>query len=491
MSQPRLYQWTLRAAVVLIAVIASVHVGLRSQLLPSARVDLGGAELNVVHGFQKMMLGRPLYEDPERPPFDVMQYPPAYYALCAGIGEVLHVDPYDTRSLFLLGRVVSLALNLLTCLMVFLLCRACDVERWLAVAVGALTFTLFTEHFYARVDSLYAFFFTATLLAYARWSLDEQRTRLLLLAGMLSVLCVLSKQTGILVLGILLLHLLIGRNYRALLLFVSSAIITMGVGLLLTLQHTTWEVLTDNIVQGIANGMTRTMYIELLDPSTYKYYVGWHIAAAILIAAQLRTADPVGRFFAIAMGASFLFGAVTGLKHGSNINYLFEAHLLVFVAGARWSSLRRGRWQMAVTVVAMLYAVFFATYRTRILHKRLGTAAYEQLQEALYRADVRTRDVLVHELGLQPQEHVLITYRGHLELLLNGQGFLDQKDIIEWSTRPLFDYAAFDQAMTSGTVRYVISDAPVDTVHMLGHAYPLGEEVRVVEGRHIHTLTAH
>ncbi|MCC6542833.1 MAG: hypothetical protein IT225_11495, partial [Flavobacteriales bacterium] len=96
---------------------------LRGRLLLQHRTELGGVEHNVIHGIQKVMLGQTLYEDPERPPFDVIQYTPGYYVLCASIGKVIGLEGDDARSIFLLSRTVSLLLWVLTGTLVHAACR--------------------------------------------------------------------------------------------------------------------------------------------------------------------------------------------------------------------------------------------------------------------------------------------------------------------------------------------------------------------------------
>ena len=64
--------WANRVLLAVLLAVVAWHFALRVQLIADHRVDLGGAEINVVYGAQKILLGRPLYEDPEQPPFDVM-----------------------------------------------------------------------------------------------------------------------------------------------------------------------------------------------------------------------------------------------------------------------------------------------------------------------------------------------------------------------------------------------------------------------------------
>ncbi len=481
-----LFLWLQRIGTIAILCIALLHAAFRIQAIPDDRVDLGGAEINLVYGTQKLLLGRPLYENPEQPPFDVMQYTPLYYHSCAWIASMLAIDPHDTRMLYRVGRVYSLLLNVLLCVLVVGLCRSLEVDRWLSIAMASIGFCLLTEHFYARTDALYIVFFAAALLTHVRWTIGTRSYRTLLWTALLSSLCLLSKQSGVLIIGTIWLHLLAMRKWREAALYVLAVLIFFLLGMSFFLQDGSWHHFYQNTVQGIANGMTRTMYIELFDPPTYKYYILFHFVGAGLIVHGLRSGRAhTDRFLSLAIATTFAFGFITGLKHGSNINYLYEAHLLVLIGAARWVSNVspvRASW---AALAMLLFGVLFTTYRTRSLVARSGSEQQRIQANIAYRADLRVRDVLVNELGLLPSQKVFITYRGHLELLLNGQVSLPQKDIIEWSTKPLFNYEHFHRSMIDGSVRFVISDKPLDTLHFLGTTYGPYRTVRSVDGRSV------
>lgn len=478
--------WTKRIGIIAIVGIALMHAALRIHAITDDRVDLGGAEINIVYGTQKLMLGRPLYEDPAQPPFDVMQYTPLYYHSSAWLASMLDIDPHNTRALYRVGRVYSLLLNVLLCVLVFGLCRALQVDRWLALAVASIGLCLLTEHFYARTDALYIVLFVAALHAHLRWTTGDRGVRRLIWTALLSALCLLTKQTGVLIVGTIGLHLMLLKHWRAAILYAAVVLVVFSIGMVLFLEGGSWHHFFQNTVQGIANGMTRTMYIELLDPPTYKYYIVLHLAGiALIVRGAARHGALPDRFLGFAIASTFAFGLISGLKHGSNINYLYEAHLLVLVGAARWVSIvpsPRASW---AAPALLLFGVLFTTYRTRSLATRVGSEEQRIQATNAYLSDRRVNEVLVNELGLLPSEKVFITYRGHLELLLNGQGLLPQKDIIEWSTEPLFNYERFHRSMTDGSVHYVISDKPLDTLRFLGATYGPYATVRVVDGRYV------
>lgn len=476
--------WANRVLLAVLLAVVAWHFALRVQLIADHRVDLGGAEINVVYGAQKILLGRPLYEDPEQPPFDVMQYTPAYYAMLAGLAEILGVPAADTYGLFRINRIMALVMNLLTSALVYALCRAVGVTRWIAIAVALFALVLFTEHSFGRGDALYALLFAAALLVHAS-GLEQHRHRALLFTALLSVLCVLAKQTGLLVIGIIAFDLLLRRAWREAWIFAVAVAALGSIAALAIATSASGPYFLKNTVQGLANGISPSMYREFRDLATCKYYAPFHAALLVLVARAIAFGGRTDRFLASAGGLSLAFGLLAGLKSGSNLNYLFEAHLLASVLVARsWRG--TSRWPH---IAMLLFMILFARHRSVLLQRRTDVAEVER-HAAAYRADLAVHRALLNELGLKPAEKVLVTYRGHLELLLNGQGLVAQKDVVSWSVRDVYDLSAFIRMMDEGEVRYVIGESPRDTLRFRGHEWFPVRSVLEVEGRYVLQLPA-
>jgi len=476
--------WANRLLLALLLAVLAWHFALRVQLIADHRVDLGGAEINVVYGAQKVLLGRPLYEDPEQPPFDVMQYTPAYYTLLAGLADLSGVPPTDTCGLFRINRIMALVLNLITCALVYALCGAVGGLRQISIAVALFAFALFTEHFYGRGDSLYAMLFVAALLVHAR-GMEQHRRRALFLTALLSVLCVLAKQTGVLVIGIIVLDLLLRRAWREAWFFVVSLAVLAFPLLLAIAASGSGPHFLNNTVQGLANGISPSMFSEFRDLATYKYYAPFHAILLVLVARGIASGDRMDRFLALAGGLSLVFGLLAGLKSGSNLNYLFEAHLLALILATRSLRGPSGWPHMGM----LLFMLLFARHRSVLLQRRTDAVETER-HAAAHRADLAVHHALLNELELKPQDKVLITYRGHLELLLNGQGLVAQKDVVSWSVREVFDLSAFVRMMDEGEVRYVIGESPHDTLRFRGHEWYPVRTVLETEGRFVQQLPA-
>ncbi|MBL7952175.1 MAG: hypothetical protein JNM62_10695 [Flavobacteriales bacterium] len=467
------------------------NLHLRWEMLFQYRTELGGVEHNVVHGVQKLLLGQRLYEDPEEAPFDVIQYTPAYYLLCAGIGQAMGLAGDDARSVFLLSRTVALILNLLTCWYVFRCVRALGRPPWAALFVAMLPFCTFWEQFYARMDALSAAATFAAVHSFLRW-LNTQERRALIACSAFGAMAVLSKQSGLVVLAAPAIHLLYMRQWRALGSYTLSCALILTVSIaaiLLTLGNA--SAFYQNVVLGLRNGYGLHMYIELFNLPTYKYFVGWHVLAIYSIWRGARSSSTSMRFLAITLSASLLFALLTGLKYGSRLNYIHESLVLTFILGIAvlahgLDATRRS----ALLAGFVCYGLLFAAFRTNsaMAWYRVGEPDAEH-QQAL-RDDELVRDVLINDLHLRPHEHIFITYREYLEHFFVGQSVLTQKDIVQYSKDRLFDYTRFHDALRDGSVRFVVTDGPMSSITYLDSTYTGWHPVRTVQGRVILTRDA-
>lgn len=476
------FRWGVMAAALAILVW---NLDLRREMLFQYRTELGGVEHNVVHGTQKVMLGLTLYQDPEAIPFDVIQYTPAYYVLCAGLGKVLGISGEDARSVYLLGRTIALALNLLLLWSVFRICRVCEVDPWTSALAAIVAFCSLWEHSYARMDALSGTASLAAAWAFIRWTLFH-RNRQLIVCALMASLSIMAKQSGVTALMVPLLYLTVHGQWKALWTFAAASALALsamfGTALFL---GSPWH-MYQNIVQGLANGFSFMMWNDLFEPRTYKYFIGWHLLALLVAVMGIRAPFPPLRYLALAIPVSLLFALITGLKYGSRLNYLHESLVLTFIGAAVFlSRAPEVPWRKFLIGGFSLYGLLFAAFRTNSTLAWYRVGEPDSLHREAYLSDLAVRDVLIDELHLRPNEYLYITYRDHLEHFFVGQSLLTQKDIIQFSKGRLFDLKRFHEAMQDGTVRFVITDDPNGPITVQDSSYLGWEPVRAVNGRTI------
>lgn len=474
-----------RALVLLLAAGALLHLALRWPLLTDPRVDLGGAEINVAYGIQKLLLGRPLYTDPESPPFEVVQYTPLYHALSAAVCRLAGVGAMDTRGIFTVSRCCSLALNLAAAALVLLLCRRLKANAWLSLGAACLALAILTPHSFGRPDALATPLLLGMALALSgEGPLGWRRATM---AALLAALAVMAKQTALVAPAIALAHLALRRDTQGLKRFVAclAGFGALALGALLALAPP--AVLWKNLVVSARNGMGFTLYHELTDRGILKHWLGWIALASLASVALLRKGSAKERLAALGALIALAAGLAAGLKRGSGLNYLTDGLLLGLVAAATWITGLPAKSRAAAAVAMLAYGALFAQHRLRLLHGLAGTADARAAREAELRADRAAHAWLQARWGDAPPTPVLVLYRGHLELLLNGVGLLPQKDIIQWSDRPPFGLTGLKRMLDEGRVGYCIADAPIDSLRLLGWSHAAAPAARI-EGRWMHRL---
>ncbi|MCB0766667.1 MAG: glycosyltransferase family 39 protein [Flavobacteriales bacterium] len=470
------------------AVILGILVwifSLRCELLVQYRTELGGVEHNVIHGIQKVMLGQDLYEDPEQPPFDVIQYTPGYYLLCAAIGKLMGMNGDEARSIFLLSRTISLVLWLIAGVIVYRACRVGGAAVWSGFMATGITLCSAWEQSFSRMDALAMALTAATVLSFMRWFRDQRRSALII-TGILGVTAILTKQSGVVIAAAPGLYLLFTAQWKALRTIVLAQLITLCIGLGGTFLLGTSEAFYQNVVLGLRNGFSWMMWDDLFAPATYKYFIGWHLLAGFVVIRGWRSDHAPSRFLAVAIPLSLGFALVSGLKYGSRLNYMHESLMLTFIGIAvLLPQLVKTNWKNAISWAFALHGCLFAAFRTNSVAAWYRVGEPDAMHEEQLRKDQAVHDLLVNELGLKPGDKVFITYREYLEHLLVGQSLLTQKDIVQYSRERLFDYTAFHRAMTDGTVRFVITDQASGAVTYLDSTYAGWEPIRELNGRTI------
>lgn len=457
----------------------------RSGIIMQHRTEVGGVEHNVVYGIQKVLLGLTLYEDPERPPFDAMQYTPAYYVVGAAIGGILGIEGDDARAVFLLNRSLALAFNLLMALFVVRSCLAGGAPPWAALVAAAVSLCCLWEQFFGRMDAMALALSVAAVHYFLVWLQREER-RSLVISCVLAVLGAFSKQSGVALMLALPLHLFLLRQYAPFRLALITMSLAVAIGACGTLLLGTPHSIYQNTVLALRAGSTWDLFRELFEPAFYKYMIGWHALAIIIVVAAWRSKDNILRFLGLIISVSLVFGMVTGFKIGSRLNYFQESLTFTFIGGAILLSRMdpTGRRTLLAWSFAG-YAFVFATFRTKSTQAWHDRGEPDPVHRQLMLDDMAVRDVLRDDMHLAPDDMVFITYREYLEHFLIGQSALSQKDIVHFADRRMFDYADLHEAMRDGRIRFVITDSFSGTFSILDSTYSGWKPVRQVKSRWI------
>lgn len=328
----------LKITVVLLGVIVAWHIFWRIKYNDSYfyEIALGGFEMYVNWGFQRLMqLGR-LYEDPELPPFGVIQYSPLFYYFMFPFAKIMNLNVYDPYTTMRFLRWTGLIINMLVSVVIYFGCK-----RWIkATTIFSLysafvSFCVLTSHFYARVDSLYLLLFTLSYLVIIKHN-QNRKTIYLILSAILAVFTLFAKQMGLLSIGLVVFYSIFFLNWRERIYVATTLFISIATLLGLFLLNEQLTSVLKNAFMGVNNGLKLDLWIGIfLDPD-YRYLFFFIIGLTVLITLNIFLPKFNFTFPSVAPLLCLGFGLILGLKQGSSVNYFQEFYVASLFLMAQW-----------------------------------------------------------------------------------------------------------------------------------------------------------
>ncbi|HOY96743.1 MAG TPA: hypothetical protein PK509_13450, partial [Catalimonadaceae bacterium] len=300
-----------------------LQLGLKRILISSYAPDLGGFERNVIWGIQQIMLGKPLYTNPDAAPFAIIQYMPAWYYLVATLGKLLSIDPLNAHSVYSLARTFNAVLSLAS---VFILYRMATrhfrIPQTIAIFISSIAF-LWMEAFTisGRPDCFKGFVFQC--LIYVLLQYPSKRKRVVFpLAMMLSVLAFFTKQDGLVFCAILPVVLFLQKEWKQML------VTGLGIALMIAVVFSLFQFGTNgdfirNVLGGLNNGISISWFVGA--------FSGYFSVMAVLfgLALVMSLEFVFEKNYALhVLAAGFVFSffpqLLFSLKYGSGPNYFLE-----------------------------------------------------------------------------------------------------------------------------------------------------------------------
>jgi hypothetical protein len=440
---------------------------LRGVIVGIYKPDCGGSEENVVYGIQRILMGQPLYQNPSLPDYGIIQYTPLFYHIVAGVAGMLGIKYSDVQQIYQVARVLNILFNLLS-----ILYLAGIISKWRLPGRQILTYSLpviiiLSSEYYARVDSCHLLFFTAAISVYVRY-LHEGGWWRLFFAALLCGACVMSKQNGILSIGIIGCSLIfLERKWIAAICFGVLAV-AAAAGIAWLCNGNDWMAFYQNPYLGVKNGVSFAwLYIIFISQFYYDLILCYVTGFIIAWLAFRKLDDKLYRFAALGAVISFLFAVITGLKIGSGNNYFTE--FLVFVLmglpclmlheESKKRLFRLGKYTVTIRLFAGIAFFVLITSKTMgfftavYIEKRLVSIKDEYKREQALLVYFRDR------LQLQDNQYIYFTKRHFLDNIFIRNTIMPIKDVISqtWYNNPnTYDYSMFIEGMNKGLIRYVV-----------------------------------
>ena len=443
----------------------------------SAASNIRGIEMNVVLSIQKMLIGEPLYTDPGDIPFDIAQYSPLYYLLCAGLAKLLAVSFDDPARVITLGRLVSLLITSLTIAGCFFFTKeTLGVRTPLAVISSAFAFIATSPwYFLARADALMCLTMLASF-AFAVAS-NSRHSALsyfyLLISVCLGCASALAKQSGVQTIIIVLFYLLFMRQFRKFAVVFAATAVVGGIA---------YGVLTHTYAQLIPNvggGLNTGVRIDNAFAKTYTvFFSNFSFLLGLTLLGMIHWArtgiDDRHAFFMVSLPALLVFATVTALKGGSAENYYNEFLIIGAIAAACYvqdtdpkgsSTPLMGDQRFLVTLVAS-YLLCFLPYWTLVpqvaryygwrINPRVSLLIpKDSLWSDNYRAVGRQ---LRADLASDPEARVL-SFDLALNSVIPERCVVPQKELAEaFYDRGIVDYSLFQHYVAQGRIKCVVTE---------------------------------
>ena len=431
--------------------------------------DYGGIEQNVIYGIQRIIMGQPLYQDPATGTYAVMQYTPLYYYFTSGIAKFSGIYATDVQSIYTLCRIIALTFNLLTVVTVALIIRSWRFSRSCSLVFAMPVLMLLTSHYYTRGDSMHLFLFIAAMYSYILYNKNGGLWHILL-AALFSAGCIMVKQNGILVIGIIGFCLLFADRKYLSAIFYSLCTSCFTCFLAEACIRGNWHAFYQNTYLGLKNGMDISFLYRIFTSQFFFDMVPCYILGGIIVwLAMKKITDNIFRRIATGAALSFLFAIITGLKIGSANNYFTEFLVFVITALPYLLQSEQGAARLfrffdrTVTIYRFAYIAFFIL----ITSKTAGfvTEAYNEINIKNFKTEYNKEKELYEYfrkgLNIKNGEYIFFTDRLFFDNIFIEHAIMPNKDVVEQvyaANHTTFDYSAFVAGMNTGMIKYIVTD---------------------------------
>jgi len=467
-----------------VIILFLITLFLRIVLVHYYNNNLGGIELNVVYGIQRILLGQPLYQDPASGSNAVMQYTPLWYYFIAGIAKLTGVTGLNVQGIFVLCRIAALLFNLLTISVCALIIRGMKFS-WLHSFVFSLpVLMVLTSHYYTRGDSMHLFMFMAAIAAYIQHN-KKGAVQYIILAALFSAGCIMVKQSGVLCTGIICCCLLfIHRKYLLTVLYVACTTVFSYLILRLCIPGSSPHLFYLNAWLGLKNGIGLSFLYTLFAGRYFLDLVPFYFLGGLMSYLAINTIkDTTYRILATGITLSWLFAVVTGLKTGSSNNYFTEFLVMVLVAiPCMLQNVQEQKISTRTSGNSLRVSTFaFIAFFILITSKTTGffSAVYieksfkNNIQE--YADEQQLYHYFQDTLKIKKGEKIFFTERRFLDNLFIEYAIMPTKDVVNLvytADTATYNYSGFTTGMNTGMIKYIVTSEKRDDINVCSDSLP-------------------
>ena len=432
---------------------------LRIVFLLSYLPETGGSSIDVLYGIMRILKGRNLYNNPELPPYPVIQFMPLYYYVVAGVSQILEISQ-NLHAVSVVNRMCSLGFNLFIFIPVHRILKKIfecheTIIHWIAFMV---IFILIPAADFAGVGSLCLLAMTFAIYYFLCFLnlYDYKYGSELVLTGIATALAVFIDQVALFlfagILSFLLFH--VKDKKAALLFLISYAIAFLFLFMILVGNNTPYWFL--NVIYGIRSSFNLYFLSNIgkLPIFTYAYILFMLLlAVAFLFMKQLDKRLKFLRFIALWNLLFLLFEVFTAGSHQITYSLVFVMVIVIAFIELQEKYLLSSMIKLALTVMAFFLILNLTIEKNWLLLKDLKGAKSDytdcSIAATYVKHNVKNDEYIFTEFQSQNMLNLMIgekalypTYRKVVE-----SAFAEQ----------IFKYNDFTQRVKDGKIKYLIA----------------------------------
>ena len=308
---------------------------------------------------------------------------------------------------------------------------------------------------------------------------------LVLVAAFFSAGCIMAKQSGMLVAGIIGFHLLFNERKYVTALFYCLCTFCFAFLVAAACIHGDWHSFYQNACLGLKNG-TDLSFLYLIFTSQYFLdIVPYNILGGIIVwLAMKKITNKEYRILATGATLSFLFAVITGLKTGSSNNYFTE--FLVFVVAALPFLLHSEEGAVklfrlfgrTVTIHRFAYIAFFILITSKTVGFFTSVCIEKSLKnnKAEYAKEKELYEYVRKELTIKDGAYIFFTDRLFFDNIFMEYAIMPNKDVVMQTyaaNHNTFDYTAFVAGMNTGMIKYIVTDKNKKDINEWNRVIPI------------------
>ena len=445
--------------------------------------DISGSEGSTILPIQRLADNLAIYTNPEESPFLMTQYTPIYFLLTSSLINLAGFSPSDVHKIFVVSRLLSIALTILSTMVVWLLIfKKTRGNKTFATLSACFIFQILALWFLtsSRPDSLLVLMTSLFLIVVYFATQAKKKTDILwILAIFIAVTAFFVKQSGMIHSIALGLFCISRKDWKLLFKLVGFGILFFILYLLI-LPISEPELFFLNIVGSVANSISWDWFYDwTLQKFLFQFAPLLAINFAIcLYNFQIREST-FQQFLAICSISFFLFATLTALKIGAGVGY-YQDYLIVTVVQIVTFASRNpsdtGLRNSLITWVSCAYLVFVSVYCLLFVfmsYTKQPLASFKQI----YAEQRAVANYLKDDLQITDRQSVYIcggeNYRGYyINHFLYRNALIPFADIVYLADRNnTFNFENLTQMIHNKEIRYVISIENNEPVTILGHKF--------------------